>query len=301
MTKTEALKATKQGAIAGFIVAAISCAITAYAIHKDASSGPLAYFNDSITYFDAFLVLALAYGVYLKSRFAAVLLFVYYIVARVIVSIETGGSIATLTTLIILFFLGRAVYGSFTYQQIVRREKPNSRMSKWWYALTIPAVSAIGLILIVAVGSTTGVIPSTKVLAGSDIRDSEVQLLRDNNIVTAQEEVTHFYSEGLFSILDGGNILTDTRVISYYRDEAEKFQIFEINLADITDVDLVLQGDLMNDSIYEIHSIDGAWLTLLLSTEQEGDMTFINTLQSRMAGVAGKSQFTDDETVSSLE
>jgi len=298
VSKAEAVKATRHGAIAGFIVAALTWAVTAYAIRNDVSSGALTLFNDSTNYFDAVFVLACAVGVYLKSRFAAIVLFIYYAGARIIIGVEGGSFAGALPSLIVLYFFGRAVYGSFIYNRIKRQENPDKKMSKWWLVPAAPVMAFFCFIIVYVVFSTVGVVPSTRVLAGSEIRDNEVALLKQENIISENATVTHFYSEGLFSILEGGNILTKERVISYYRDETGEFHVNDINLANISDVYLVAEGDSMNDSIYEVHSVDGDWLELYLSTELKGDELFAKILYASMAG---KGQLGVGERVSAIQ
>ena len=283
MTKENALKATRQGALAALIVAILSFIVVVIATTTDAS-GALALFNDKANYLDVLLMLGCAYGMYRQSRFAAVLVFVYYIAARLIICIETGSFAGILVTLFVLYFFAKAIYGSFVFHRIKKQENPDKASSKWGYVVAIPVVLVFATLMGLGLLSTTGVIPSTRVLAGSDITENNYRLLVENNILSEQEKITYFYSDGFLSILEGGSILTDERVISYYEDIDDKIQIYDMDLDDLQHVQLDTEGDALTDSIYTVFSrIEGAWFEVYLSAEQKGDVSFVTELQEHIA------------------
>jgi len=191
-------------------------------------------------------------------------------------------STANIVTLFVIYIYARAVYGTFVYRKFIREENPDKKSSKWWLVPVVPVVLVIGMVLLYSVSSVVGFVPSTVVLAGSEIRDGDVKKLREQSIITDKEKVTHFYSEGLFSILEGGNVLTEDRVITYYRDDADELQVVGIPLSEVARVELVTQGDAMSESVYKVHSSRGRWISLYLSTEQKGDIPFVNELRDNI-------------------
>ena len=66
MDREAAIKATKNGAIAACISAALTLAFMAFAIGTD-TSGKLALWNDPSTVIDVILILACAFGIYKKN------------------------------------------------------------------------------------------------------------------------------------------------------------------------------------------------------------------------------------------
>ena len=67
MNKSEAIKATKNGAIAACISAAMTVIVVLIAINTDAE-GKLAFFNNPANFIDVALILACAIGMYKRSR-----------------------------------------------------------------------------------------------------------------------------------------------------------------------------------------------------------------------------------------
>ena len=90
--------------------------------------------------------------------------------------------------------------------------------------------------------STTGVVPSTRVLAYDEINQTDIQTLQESNIVLSSDEVAYFYSQGLSSILESGNVLTQDRVILYLTDESNELQVYELFFNEISDVVIEEKG-----------------------------------------------------------
>ena len=63
----------------------------------------------------------------------------------------------------------------------------------------------------------TGVLPSTEVVTGSKMNSKDVSLLIEKSVINQNEKIEYFYSEGFSSILEGGSILTNNRVIVYFQ------------------------------------------------------------------------------------
>src|SRR5688572_949996 len=90
------------------------------------------------------------------------------------------------------------------------------------FSLGSVALSLIGaLLLALMLVDQFGLTPSTKVVAGTEMKSSDLRYLRSADIIEDDETVLFFYSTGLVSIRDEGNVLTDRRVISYESDSDE--------------------------------------------------------------------------------
>ena len=284
MNKSEAIKATKNGAIAACISGAITIVVILIAISTD-TEGKLAIFNDPANFADVALILACAFGMYKKSRIASVLIFVYFIAAKVIIAIETQAYSGFGMALVFLYFYGKAIQGSFVYHKLMKEENPSYKATtKWSYIIGLPSVLTVIVLIGFALMSTTGVIPSTRVQAGSEMKAEDIFILRAQGIISAEDKVKYFYSQGLSSILESGNILTQDRVIFYVNDENEGLQVYEIPVNEITDVVLESQGDTFNNSEYKVNTNNpGRWLKLFLSVEQKGDKKFVEALRDKLA------------------
>ncbi|MEE8288446.1 MAG: hypothetical protein V3R25_03430 [Nitrosomonadaceae bacterium] len=284
MNKSEAIKATKNGAIAACISAALTIIIVLIAISSDAE-GELAPWNDPGIFIDVVFVLACAFGMYKKSRAASVLIFFYFLASKVIIAIETQAFSGFGMALVFIYFYGKAIQGSFVYHRLEKEENPDYKATtKWTYIFGIPSV----LIIVTLVGfgllSTTGVVPSTRVVSASEIYTNDIATLRSNGVITTGDKVKYFYSQGFSSILESGNVLTQDRVILYLTDENKELQVYEISLNEITEVVLESQGDTFNDSVYVVNTNDPErWLKLYLSPEQKGDQKFVKAIRDNIS------------------
>ena len=130
----------------------------------------------------------------------------------------------------------------------------------------------------------TSLLPSTAVLAGDKVPEKDIQKLLSEGIIDSSEKVEYFYSAGLFSIMEDGNLLTDRRVISYFRNDLDEIEIYELFFSDVRDFELIQEGSYFSDSIYQINSYEeDAWLVIFLSTEAGGDTRFINALRRKVS------------------
>lgn len=287
MERNEAIKATKNGAIVACISGALTLGIVLVAIFSN-SNGAIALWNDPSNFFDIILIFGCAYGVYKKSRAAAILLFIYFIFAKVLIGIENGNASGIGMGLVFLYFYGKAIQGTFAFHKLEKAENPNYKPTPKWVCYTgIPTLAIMVVLIGVGLMTMTGVMPSTEVQAGKDVLQSDKDTLVASGVISEIDKVEFFYSGGLASILEGGSVLTNDRVILYMPDENQNLQVYEIYFNDIASIELIETGNLMNDSIYQVNSHKpDAWIQLALSAEKRGDVKFIESLRSMSSGNA---------------
>lgn len=283
MNIEEAKKASRNGAIAAFISGAMTIAIVAFAITSDAD-GQFAPFNDPLNIIDVFMIFGCAIGLLRYSRAAALIIFVYFILSKIYIAAETGAITGIPVGLIFVYFYGKAVQGTFTYHKLRKAEDENYRAApKWAYFVGIPLVVLLTLLIGIGMLSMTDVIPSTEVLTGDEVSESDLQELIDNNVLFADETIEYLYSYGLLSVMEGGNILSNRAAITYYVDENGDLQIYEMPFADITAVYRMVEGGVLEDSIYMVSSDDeDYWMTIELSVENKGDEVFVAALRKKV-------------------
>lgn len=148
-----------------------------------------------------------------------------------------------------------------------------------------------GILLLGLVGlgmlTMTDYLPSTEVLAADQISEQYEKTLRENEILYEDEQIEYFYSEGLTSILEGGSVLTNRAVVAYGKDEKGEMEVFEIVFAKIVSIELEEKGDLLNDAVYKvIGNEEDLWVRLILSTENDGHLKFVEALQSKINQLA---------------
>lgn len=283
MTVDDAIRATRHGAIAACVSGVMTIVVMAIAIATDAG-GKLALFNDPLNLADAALVFICAFGMYKHSRLAAIVIFIYFIAAKAIISAESGSLSGLGISVIFLYFYGRAIYGAFTYHRLQREENPEYRAVTWKVATLLGAgVLVLAVVISLALFSTFGVIPSTRVLSGAEVPDAEISLLQQEGVLTPDDRVDFFYAQGLTSVLESGNILTRSEVILYYTDEQGQINVFAIPLEEVVAVDLEEAGTSISDSVYRVRTASpDRWIKLFLSIEQKGDEKFVAELRNRI-------------------
>lgn len=285
MDKTKAIELSKTGAVVAFISAGLTTALVFYATLNNINEGIFSTWNDSSNLIDILLVTACGIGMLRCSRAAAVIALLYFIVAKIIISIETGINPFSIWVFIVLYFYARAIHGTFVYHRIEKEENPDyKRVPKWIYYFGIPVGVLFFALMGLGIMSMTGVVPSTEVIEGLNMSQKDRSLLIEKGIIQNDEQIEYFYSGGFSSILESGNILTDQRVIVYTQDETDKLLIYELLFHDIANIKLIKEGNFMNDSIYEVQSFyEDAWLRLNLSAENRGDATFVEALRSKIS------------------
>jgi len=121
-----------------------------------------------------------------------------------------------------------------------------------------------------------GYIPSTVVTAGNELPEKAIETLIENKIINRGENIALFYSNGVFSYLEDGNLITDKRVISYW-EENSKIEIVSINLDDIKQVEVANSESIFEDSIIYVYS-NSESMTLYANTYKSRDLAFIKLL-----------------------
>ena len=283
MNREEAIKATKYGAIVACISGATTLSFTLYAIFSN-NVNSFELWNDSSTFYDILLIFGCAFGIYKKSRFASVTLFVYFILSKILISIETGGFSGIYIGAVILYFYGKAIQGAFVFHKIEKVENPQYKSTPKWMLFTgIPAILIILVIMGFGIFSMTGLVPSAEVQSGAEMPLKDKNSLISNNIIRSNDTVLHFYSSGLFDILEGGSVLTKDRVILYMNDENQEMEIYELYFNEITSVKLIQKGNALNDFIYRIEgNQSNSWLQIALPASNYGQVEFIETLRSKI-------------------
>ena len=282
MNLEQAQKATRNGAIAALLSAGVTFLVVTVAMMLG-DVEELAVWNDPFNYLDVVLLLAFAFGIWKGSRFAAIAAFGYFLMAKIYLIVGSGQITGLPLALVILYYLGRAIQGSYVVQRHRAETEPGRwRMPAWMWAGG-GALAIIGVLLMgLGAMSEVGVIPSTAVLEGSELPSDQHSDLKRLGVLEEDEEVRYFYSAGLLSIEEDGNILTDRRVISYETFEDELF-VASVAFSDIVEIVVEEKGDYLNDTILLIRTRYEEDIYLFLSAEEEGDERFIEALETAVS------------------
>jgi hypothetical protein len=71
------------------------------------------------------------------------------------------------------------------------------------------------VILLASAGGKLDLRPLDTLIASEEIPADYVTALRNDNVIRADETIDYFYSKGVVTILEDGNLFTDDRIISY--------------------------------------------------------------------------------------
>ncbi len=284
----EALKHIKNGSTAGFIVAGITALMATVAVLI--GGGPEALGGiDGTAFIDVALIAALAIGVRRRSRFAAVVLFAYFVLAKIYAVATTGNATGLIVTLLIAYYLARAVQGTFAYARLQREAAPNyrSRMSLFG-KVSIAVAIPVGLLLVLGgaqlAGEAGGWVAPTRVLESNEVTEEVRAQLVESGILNADERVEYFYCDGL-TFTDSGAILSDQGVTRYFTDELGELQVYGLPLDQIARVEKLEDGSFFQDSVYRVEGIDPeSWFQLALPVENDQDEMFVGKIREAIGG-----------------
>lgn len=281
MDKEKAIQATKTGAICACFSASMTLVIAIFAIRNN-SSGTIGIWNDPTVFLDVVVILILAYGMYRKSLTAAVVMFIYFLFAKIIMAMELGRPTGIVLGLVFLYIFGKAIQGAYVLQKIEKAENPDyPTKSNRMKFFIITGVVILFSLMGVGMLTTTGTLTPTEVLEGKDLSKDYREALIKSDIIDSGDSIQYFYSEAFSSIEEAGSILTSDRVIMYLEDEKKDTAVYELYFEDITDVELIEAGNVLNDSVYRVYGDSReVYLTIVLSTENKGDVKFIEALRS---------------------
>jgi len=291
VNKELALKASKNGAIAALISGVVTLAIFVYALSANAE-GTLGLWNDPALVVDIVIIFACAFGMFRQSRAAAITMTVYWVISKAYIFLETGALTGPLMSVIFLYFFAKAIQGTFAYHKIRKVEDPSYRAApRWYYFVGVPTIALLFLIVALGLLTMTDYVPSTNVLSGSDVSIKDKDALIASGVLYMDDEIELFYSYGFLSVLEGGNILTDRAVITYFVDENDELAIYEFEFDQIESVELYEEGNYLTDSIYKINSFgEDNWFTVELSTEEGGDVRFVEALRNKVRVTRGEAE-----------
>lgn len=138
-----------------------------------------------------------------------------------------------------------------------------------------------GFLLVISVASTLNMIPSTLIVDGDKLPQKDLSFLQKATIITNSEAVLYFYSTGLFSIEDDGNLITTERVISYERDVISgELNVYEAAYKDIHNIEVTPSESMLEDTTIYIALNEDDGFYLLASAEEGRDKLFIDKLMS---------------------
>lgn len=137
-----------------------------------------------------------------------------------------------------------------------------------------------GPLLVFVSLSTIGFLPSTAVVTGDDLWKKDIAYLREAGILGADEKILFFYSNGVFTIKEDGQFISDAFITSYWQD-TEDGEIYTAYVAyeDIDDINIVWAKGIWDLTLITVTTNEGNEFVLWASPESGGDKKFVTTIR----------------------
>ncbi len=143
------------------------------------------------------------------------------------------------------------------------------------------------LLIVLGAGIESGFMPDSQALSRGKIPRPQLNELEEMGIVERGETVLFFYSGGLFSVEDDGNLFTDYRVISYQTFEDER-EVYSATYPEIVELVFEENDEWAGDSTILVEKTDGTLFTLVVSNEGSKDSLFYKQLHQLWLEKSGR-------------
>ncbi|MCK5887908.1 hypothetical protein [Alcanivorax jadensis] len=111
----------------GWIAAIISGVMTLGVMLLAINTGAMGDLFDIWTGVDVIIIFLLAFGIYKKSRFSATFMFAYFLIAKILIIVETGKPSGLIMSMIFLYFYFQAMIGTYQYHKIIKIPKASMK------------------------------------------------------------------------------------------------------------------------------------------------------------------------------
>lgn len=139
MNREQSIKACKNGAYTAIFSILVTVTMTVFAFVKNETTGILGIFNDPYVMVDIIIMSLCVYGLFRKSRTAAVTAFCLFLLNKIAL-FQTTQKGVNATTFAFLYFYAEAIQGAFSYHKIEKTNNPDYKSPpKWTFYLGIPA------------------------------------------------------------------------------------------------------------------------------------------------------------------
>ena len=151
-----------------------------------------------------------------------------------------------------------------------------------WLRYPVAALVPVVVLLVSAgpVAARRGLTPAPTLVAGDELPPRHVAALRDAGYLEPEEAVVHFYSAGIGTILEDGNIQTDRRLVTYARQTNGEF-FDALSYDSIVDVALVPWLEAPDLRALRVVGGDGRRFVLLVPVADGQDTTLLRAVEAR--------------------
>ncbi len=281
MTQESALKHIKGAWSVGLLAAGVTLLVSVLGAADVSALADLGFGWWTLP--DVALLAGMSFGVYRKNRAAAVLLLIYFLVARIHFWASAGTLRGLPMALVFGYFYVQGIRGTFAYQAMVQKEAsaagvPASSGKLWLWVLgglfSLGGVALLGGL--VYIGSVS---PDTAVIPGAQVPERFMTQIRGLSLLEPGERLLFFYSDALIDLEEGCYLLTDRKVVVYRKEYANPKVI--VPISQIKDMDATWSDSFWEDSQITLTLADDSQVWFPLSSEKGGDKAFVDTLKKR--------------------
>ena len=137
----------------------------------------------------------------------------------------------------------------------------------------------IGTAVGVAVWIVVALAPEGAPIPGDTVPDSDRRVLESLGALNEGEQIDLFYASGMFSIKEGGAVITENRFVLYHGPQ----QIEAYPLSDIRAIEYAPAVDWFDDGQFMIECDDGELLFFSVNTQDSGDKLFHRVLTRKVS------------------
>ena len=207
-TLRKAEKHIKNAWIAGIISASATLLLAAVASFSETyrfKSG-----LDTWSLFDVAIIAGLAFGIYKKSRFCALSLLVYFVLAKLAFAAQSGKFHHGIGALLFGYFYFQGTRAAFQIHKHLVETGRKAKRKRGFIFYDGVVVSSL-VILAFACFIVMGVFsPETEVIPGKMIRKKYSDFVKEQRLIEDGEEILYWYSNGLLDFKSGFYFLQTT-------------------------------------------------------------------------------------------
>jgi hypothetical protein len=226
----------------------------------------LAFKKDSLERFDKNKVMI---------PFIAGLFALVYLVFSVMGIYIEYAALSLLTLLFPLFFIPFVKY----INNVNLQDSEAYRYNSMWNVQSIIAIILYLPLLGFVVAQETPLMPSDSVVSQNDIMQHDMKYLYRQDVVSANETIHYFYSDGFLSIREDGSGVTDEHVFSYWQDDNDGLKVEKATFKNIKDIKVKHADKKDADTIITIIRSDDSDFKLFVSSVKKRDGLFVKKLK----------------------
>lgn len=127
----------------------------------------------------------------------------------------------------------------------------------------------------------SGAMPDTMIVAGNKLRTPAREAINKAISLRPGETITFFYSTGLLSWEEDGNLITNQRVVSYMQDEGQ-LVVEEADYDNIEEITPIFSEEWIDDTLVWITPKEGDEFMIALSIEDDLDHPAVDYIQKKI-------------------